>query len=120
MKYKDVQSISRSDAVKVLAGTDPMAISSALVSLALHDPDWRWVQGLCIERLRDRNEDIAGAAATCLGHLARIHRCLDVSVVIPALESARDYEPIRGRVEDALEDVQTYLGADGRGNRGKE
>lgn len=114
MKYHDVQPISRQEAVEVLAGTNSVTICHALVSLAFHEPDWQWVQGQCVDRLRDGNTDVAGVAATCLGHLARLHRCLDMSSVIPALESAKKRDEIRGRVEDALDDIQTYLGKNKR------
>lgn len=110
MKYHDVQPISRQEAVEVLAGTNSAAICNALVSLVFHDPDWQWVQGQCVDRLRDGDADVAGVAATCLGHLARLHQCVDMAIVIPALESAKKRKEIRGRVEDAMDDIRTYLG----------
>lgn len=112
MKYDSVQPINRSDAARILASTNKSAVCSAMVSLAFHDPDWRWVQDQCLAKLRDKDMTVAGVAATCLGHLARIHHCLDVATVIPALELARRNASLRGRVEDALEDIRMYSAED--------
>ncbi|HEX5726458.1 MAG TPA: hypothetical protein VFX98_13375, partial [Longimicrobiaceae bacterium] len=39
--------LDRERAAAVLHGDDPEAMAHALVAVALHEPDWRWVQGEC-------------------------------------------------------------------------
>jgi len=110
--YKDVPPIGRRDAEKAFASTNPKAISSALVRMAFHDPDWRWVQGWCVRFIGDANPDIRGLAATCLGHIARIHRTLDEDGARAVLNHVRDTHTdgdVRGRAADAIEDIARFV-----------
>ena len=52
---------------------------------------------------------VTGLAVTSLGHIARIHRQLDLDKVLPVLEKLRSDPEIGGRVEDALDDIRKYL-----------
>src|ERR1051326_2548243 len=85
------------------------AICDALVGIAYYDPDWRWVQSYCLLFLNHRDADIRGLAATCLGHLARIHRVIDLNIVLPELKKLLKDPEIGGRVEDALSDIEIFL-----------
>jgi hypothetical protein len=49
----------------------------------LNDPAWRAVQDLCLDLLTGLDRQLAAVAATLPGHLARIHRTLDVDRVVP-------------------------------------
>jgi len=74
-------------------------------------PHWRAPQDLCVRLARDEDDDVAGLAVTGLGHLARLHGELDLDVVLPLLHELRDTPgPLAGRAEDALEDIETFLG----------
>jgi len=53
---------------------------------------------------------LAAVAATCLGHLARIHRQLDTDAVTAALDRQRGDELVGPRAEDALDDIDLYMG----------
>jgi hypothetical protein len=59
------------------------AIIEALLIAAYYDPDWRWVQGVCLRFLDDTDVWVKTNAATCLGHIARIHKNLDLELVLP-------------------------------------
>jgi len=48
-------------------------------------------------------------AATGLGYIARIHRKLDVEIVVPRLMALREDAEIASNVEDALDDIKWYL-----------
>jgi hypothetical protein len=48
-------------------------------------------------------------AATCLGHLAIIHRQLDIELVLPRLAEMKSDAQVAARVEDALEDIKFFL-----------
>jgi len=45
----------------------------------------------------------------CLGHVARIHGQLDVQKCVPAIRELLDDARTRGKAEDALEDIETYV-----------
>jgi hypothetical protein len=96
-----------------LRSGDSSAISRALVAAALHDPDWAWVQEHSLRLLSAAEPDVRGVAATCLGHLARIHGMLDLDRVEPRLRELRHDPALGGRAEDALDDIQQFMGTDG-------
>jgi hypothetical protein len=85
------------------------AIIEALLSAAYYDPDWRWVQGVCLRFLDDTDVWVKTNAATCLGHIARIHKNLDLELVLPKLLPLKGDPTIGPRVEDALEDIRFFL-----------
>jgi len=109
MEYREPKALTRESAEKDLQAEDPAKICDALVGVAFHEADWRWVQSKCIELLSHRSTEVRGLAATCFGHLARIHGELDLNVVMPILERLRDDSDIGGRVQDALDDIQIYI-----------
>jgi hypothetical protein len=110
MEYREPQAITREEAAKAFASTDVERITDALIGLTYHDPDGRWVQDQCLALLDNPDNDVRGLAATCLGHLARIHRDLDRDRVLSALEQLQADAAIGGRVQDALDDIAIYLG----------
>jgi hypothetical protein len=101
--------MSREEAVTLLSGMDGRQRIDALLSLALYDPDWRWVQDQSLSLLHDRDFDVAATAIIALAHLARLHQQLDLQRVLPALAELKADERLAGRVNDALEDIQIYI-----------
>ena len=85
------------------------AIIDALLSAAYYDPDWRWVQGLCLRFLDHPATDVRWNAANGLGHIARIHRNLDLELVLPKLLALKEDPSIASSVEDALDDIRHFL-----------
>ncbi len=103
--------MTREEAESAFASNDPEQITFALVNAAFHDPDWRWVQDKCLDFTRNNFPEVRRMAATCLGHLARIHRILELNKVAPALkELLKDPERhVRGSAEDAMEDIKIFM-----------
>jgi hypothetical protein len=114
LTYQEPQPISRDEACSALATNKPEVICSMLVSLALHDSDWRWVQDKCLEFARHPDARVRQVAATCIGHVARIHRTLDLDAVTPVLHQLlSDTEGyVKGCAEDAMDDIQVFMGVD--------
>lgn len=111
MKYKQPKPVSRDEASAILSGKSNEAKCRALVGLAFYDPDPAWLEELFLTHAQNENLDVAGVAITCLGHVARIHRSLNVTAVMPVLDELRRREPLVGRIEDAIEDFRLYLGS---------
>jgi hypothetical protein len=109
LTFESVEPISREVALARLRELDGLTRARALVSLAYHDPDWRWVQDLCLRLLNDPDVGMRGIAVLCLGHLARIHGQLDLTRVLPALRRLRDDEEVSARVADAIDDINTFV-----------
>jgi hypothetical protein len=48
-------------------------------------------------------------AAICLGHLARIHRQLDLEVVLQRLTELQTDPLVKAGADDALDDIRFFL-----------
>ena len=109
MEYQDPKPMSRDVAERELSAKESIRVCDALVSLAFHEPDWRWVQSKCIELVSHHTSEVRGLAVTCFGHLARIHGRLDLDLVTPILDRLKGDAEIGGRVQDALDDIELYI-----------
>jgi hypothetical protein len=106
--FSNVASITREDANHAFSSGNAERICSALVSVTFHDPDLHWVQDLCLGFLENGDSRIRGLAATCLGHLARIHLSIDKERLLDVLRQHLSDAEIAGRIEDAIDDIQTF------------
>ena len=109
MKFHNPRPIERAKAEFAFASGKSEAICDALVRAAFHDPDWRWVQTQCLTFMKSPNAVVRGLAATCIGHLARLHKQLDLAQVRPALIALAEDTEAGGRAADALDDIRTYI-----------
>lgn len=109
VQYEEPVLMSHEDAERALQSTNPEETCAALLSIALHDPDWRWAQEQCLRCLQHASEQVRALAPTCLGHVARIHGHLDMERVLPVLTEFRRHPALAGRVEDALDDIVMFL-----------
>ena len=116
-RYEEILPISRHEAISLFHfGLDSEAICKALLSVALHDEDWKWAQAHCLRFLEHSNPEVRRVAAVGLGHVARIHGHLDRRRVVMALNSFinRDInKKIAGAAQDALDDIDLFLAKDG-------
>ena len=103
--------LTKDTALKALASGDTLQRCQALVALAFYEADWHWVQELNLALLLDEHEalEVRGLAATCLGHVARIHQKLDKNRVIGILNTFLPHPDLGGRVEDALSDIRIFM-----------
>jgi hypothetical protein len=92
----------------LLKSTDLNVVSDTLLYVCFNVDDIEWIQDKCIELLEHKDEDIAGLAATCLGHIARIHSRINKGKVLPVLQSKLQDTRLSGRVKDALEDIDMF------------
>ena len=109
MIYHEVLKRDRKEIELLLSVGRKSDIQDALLSAAYYDLEWRWVQGQCLNYLSHSDPDIRYIAATCLGHVARIHRELDIELVLPRLHELRADPLIASGVNDALDDIKFFL-----------
>jgi hypothetical protein len=116
MIYEQIEPIDRDQAEKLLTSNRRDAICRTLVSVATFESDRHWAQGQCLKFARHDDPFVRGVAATCLGHLARIHGAIDEDEVMPVVrELLRDSDPgTRGKAQDALSDFSVFLGWNSR------
>lgn len=108
--YDEVKPISRLDAESAFKSGEIAQICDALVRLTYHDSDHKWVENQCVEFVRHPNVEVRGLALTCLEHLARIHRQLDLNRVVPLLKVLSSDPEVGQRAQDALDDIRTFMG----------
>jgi hypothetical protein len=110
MEYREPKQLTKTEAEEVFAAeSDLHALREALVSVALGEEDWRWVQGKCLHFAAHEDPSVRSIAATCLGHVARIHRKLDLDVVMPTLEGLLKDPETEGFAEMALDDIRMFV-----------
>jgi len=110
MEYHEIFPLSRPELEKLIESGNETAITDALLSAAYYDSDWRWVQELCLRFMHQSDWGISSVAVICLGHVARIHKILDVDVVLPRLAALKAETPsLAPWVEDAVEDIRFFL-----------
>ena len=109
MKYHEVLPMSRAELDVSLHSGNVEAICGALLSAAYFDPVWRWVEQQCLSFLDHTDNSVRWVAATCLGHLARLHGQLDLEVVLNRLVPLKSDPEIGPGVEDALDDIKFFL-----------
>lgn len=86
-------------------------ISQTLVTLALYDTDWKKVEKYCLEFLVHPDAGVRSVAATCIGHLARIHKTLDLDSVLPALyrHLSDPGQWVAENADNALSDIEIFM-----------
>lgn len=111
LKYHEPEPLSKEMALRVFASGDSSEICHTLVATAFYEDDWQWVQNICLGFLRNEDPDIRGLAATCLGHIARIHRKLEKSrVLIALIPLLKDADTsVVAKVEDAISDITWFM-----------
>ena len=109
MQYRAVVERSRAEVEVLLRSDKTTDMTDALLSAAYYDPDWQWVQCQCLTLSRHRDHNVRWVAATCLGHLARIHRQLDLDMVLQRLVEMKSDPLVSSAADDALEDVRFFL-----------
>lgn len=109
-RFQDVPKLDRATIDMAFSSDDSEKICEALVSIVFHDSDLVWIQERCIDFLEHSDIQVSGLAATCLGHIARIHRRLNKDRVVELLQEKAIRTPeISGRIEDALDDINMFV-----------
>jgi hypothetical protein len=112
MEYRAPRPITREAAEEAFASGDRWRVCEALVDVAFFDPNWQWVESVCV-RLSDASAvEVRAIALTCLGHLARIHRQLDLDLAAPVIRRGLADAQLAGQAQDALDDLIVFLGTD--------
>jgi hypothetical protein len=109
VKYRAVVERDREELEILLRSSNQQDVQDALLSAAYYDPDWKWVQANCITLSHHPVHQVRQIAATCLGHLARMHRQLDLEPVLQRLAELKDDPLAKASAEDALDDIRVYL-----------
>jgi hypothetical protein len=105
----DVSNEAKALIIEKLKSNNKDLVVRTLMDITFNFDDSEWIVDRCIELIADPSEDIAGLAVTCIGHVARMHGKLDLKKVMPILTSALNDARIKGRVEDAIDDINQFI-----------
>lgn len=86
--------------------------SLAVIALAIGESfyDFEFAQRTCLQLADHEDAYVRASACLGLGYLARTHRRLDKRLVKPViLRELRSQTEFRGRVEDAISDINVFL-----------
>ena len=112
MRYETIPRMTREQIENELAGSDPEAMSHAILSASLNDPEWQWAQSVCLRFLGHSEKWVRWNATTGLSHIARIHGRLDAKIVIPKLKALLSDPDVASNVEDSLTEINWFLRSD--------
>jgi hypothetical protein len=113
MDYREPPPVTRERFQQLLMQGNARQSAQALIGLVFSDPDWKWLQDLCLSLVEYVEPDVRAAAVTSLGHIARIHGRIERSLVEPRLRQLLDDPFLAGRAQDALDDIASFAMADG-------
>lgn len=100
---------SKSELEKLLKSDNKNEVINALMYLCFNINDPEWILEKCIEVIECGNdEEIRGLGITCIGHVARIYSKINKKKIIPFLNNLLLDKSISGRVQDALDDIETF------------
>lgn len=110
MTYEELEPIARSDFQIEMASGDTYRMCTALVRAALYDSDRPWLEDLLATYLRHPEVAVRTVAATCTGHVARLHGEIDLERLVPLLRALESSEETLGAAQDALSDIDVFIG----------
>ena len=92
-------------------GNSPFSMRAmALTNAALYESDRGYVEGLIMRFLQHPELWVRGVAAIVAGHVARIHHALSKDEIVPLIETLLEDPRTSDKAQDALDDIETFLG----------
>src|SRR5262249_33543427 len=109
LTYHEPTPMSRSELQEAFSSDDSQRVAYAMVSAAFFESNWAWAEGQFLHFASNAAPEIRALAATCLGHLARIHHQLHLDIVLPVLQALKADPATSGAAEDAIADLKIFL-----------
>lgn len=107
--YDEPKNIDKSEFLNIVSsGTIPQTCDAVARSVHfINDYDWLIQQYILL--LEHPDLDVRGVTVTCIGHLARLNRNAKKDELLGILKPLLSDNELSGRVEDAIDDVKTFL-----------
>ncbi len=101
-----------SDVEAVIARGDPAELLYVPIVVGMSPPSRVWAENVCLRLSGHPDPNVRGNVLEGFGHLARIFRWLNKRVVLPLVVSRlKDADEwVRGKAEDAADDIEWFLG----------
>lgn len=97
----------------VIAANDIEKLGPMIVAAVLHEEDFDFVQGICVQLSSHSDEIVRGNAVLGFGHLARLFEHLSneaIGIVRDRLRDPSSY--VRGQAHAAASDLSHFLGVE--------
>lgn len=107
--YDEPKKIDKSEFLEVVASGVVALICDAIVRAVHFIGDYDWLLCELTSLLRHSDIEVRGVTVTCIGHLARLNEKAKKDELLSVLEPLLSDGDFAGRVEDAIEDVNTFL-----------
>lgn len=109
-KYVEIERLDIHDAKEKIPSLKGKELVLALLGIYdLEEVDW--VQETYLDHLNHKDEWVAGAAATGLGHLARVSGLPDKNKVLNRLRTLEtDSKVLESKVRSAMNDIKVFQG----------
>lgn len=108
LRYRTPSEISKEAFLHSVEAGEVAPICQAIVDAVHSIDDYDWLYKQLSELLRHSDGQVRGVTATCIGHLARLHRSADRDHLLTLLKPHLSDPEIAGQVEDAIGDVKTF------------
>jgi len=114
MKYKRVPIFDDKNSLKLLESEKESDQIMGLLSIVLYSGNYDFSMKKSIEFTKKKSEWIKGCGIECFGHIARIHKKIDLNNVKEILKDGLKSKSkvIRGKSEDAIDDITHFLKLD--------
>ncbi len=107
--YEEPKNIDKPEFLKVVASGVIALICDAIVRAAHFINDYDWLLQQYKLLLKHPDIQVRGVTVTCIGHLARLNENAKKDELLGILEPLLPDSDLAGRVEDAIDDVNTFL-----------
>lgn len=111
-EYETIEPVDRERAISALSRNDPQELVRTVLAVALHESELAWAQDYCFRLADHSHSNVRGSAILGLGHIARIHRFLDLERAEPVIKAGLkdSNESVRRHARSAAEDIKSFLG----------
>jgi hypothetical protein len=108
--YVEPTSIDKDEFAQIIASGNIKSKCNAIVRAVHSISDYDWLISEFSKLINNPNHEVRGVTVTCIGHIARLHcRHSNKQQLLQIIEPLLIDSEISGRVEDALDDINTFL-----------
>jgi len=109
MIYKEVDDVSDAEFRKAVETGGEYAIGNAILGWVLSSPDRLRSEDICAEYASSPSLNVRRTVASCLDHIARIHRALDMERMTPILTTLKLDPEVAGYAECVEDDIDVFI-----------
>ncbi len=107
--YVEPTAIGKEEFTKTIESESIELKCDAIVRAVHSISDYDWLVSEFSKLINDSDREIRGVTVTCIGHLARLCEQSDKQQLLQIVEPLLSDSEISGRVEDAIDDINTFL-----------